>query len=83
MLWLGFFELSLKPFIICHRVILKLKFCFFEQLFQFQSADLEGQPNFYRESNDFHIKSKTIKVLSCKNFANLSDPPLKYVSSRL
>ena len=42
MLWLGFFELSLKPCIICHRVILKLKFCFFEPLFQFQSAKYRG-----------------------------------------
>ena len=33
---------------------------------------------FLSESNTFHIKSKAIKMLSCKNFATLLDPPLKF-----
>ena len=33
---------------------------------------------FVSESNTFHIKSKAITVLSCKNFATLHDPPLWY-----
>ena len=31
---------------------------------------------FLEESNSFHIKSKVIKMLSCKNVAALLDPPL-------
>ena len=30
---------------------------------------------FLSESDTFHIKSKIIKMLSCKNFATLLDPP--------
>ena len=31
---------------------------------------------FIYESNTFHIESKVIKMLSCKSFATLLDPPL-------
>ena len=34
---------------------------------------------FLSESNTFHIKSKAIKMLSCKRFATLPDPPLNFV----
>ena len=33
---------------------------------------------FLSESNTFHIKAKAIKILSCKNFATLLDPPLNF-----
>ena len=35
-----------------------------------------GLSKFLSESNTFHIKSKAMKMLSCKNFATLLDPPL-------
>ena len=39
-------------------------------------ADLEGQQNFYRESNTFHKKSKAIKKSPGKNFAAPLGPPV-------
>ena len=39
-------------------------------------AGLEGQKDLYPERNTFHIRSKAIKMLSCKNFSTLLDPPL-------
>ena len=40
---------------------------------RYDRGDLE---EFLLESNTFHIKSKPIKILSCKDFATLLDPPL-------
>ena len=36
---------------------------------------------FLLESNTFHIRSKTIKMLSCRNFAPLLDPLLDMVNN--
>ena len=36
-----------------------------------------GVAKFLSESNTFHIKSKAIKMLSCKSIATLLDPPLQ------
>ena len=37
---------------------------------------------FLPESNVFHIKSKTIKMLSCKNFAALLVTPLNFKTKK-
>ena len=41
-----------------------------------------GAVKFISESNNFHIKSKVIKILSCKQFAALLDPPLLLMLTR-
>ena len=38
---------------------------------------------FLSESNTFHIKSKAIKMLSCKKFATLLGSPMRILSSSL
>ena len=44
-------------------------------------VDLEkGVAKFLAESNTLHIKSKAIKMLSCKNFATLLNPPLMRIN---
>ena len=35
-----------------------------------------GVAKFLSESNSFHIKSKAVKMLSCKDSSTLLDPPL-------
>ena len=41
-----------------------------------QVKKIKNHINILSESNTFHIKSKAIKMLSCKSFATLLDPPL-------
>ena len=59
------------------RLKLKVFFIFNFDYYYENRGGSRRVAKFLSESNTSHIKSKAIKMLSCKNFATHLDPPLE------